>query len=194
MFERTGVSVEKRRLERLSLVCSHLAGTKMEDDMFQSRLGVRFVAVIALSLSIMAISAERSEAGEKELCPCLFDPAFWTQAAFMDELNSKARAEENCSKVTLDRSSRMTLNLVGSKPLGLGMALEVSRDMATDGFKAYSECKVSWTVTGSAGEGAAINFNEEILFDVTHYEVIAEPTSPYKDLISAMPSMNAGPV
>jgi hypothetical protein len=53
MFERTGVSVEKRRLERLSLVCSHLAGTKMEDDMFQSRLGVRFVAVIALSLSMV---------------------------------------------------------------------------------------------------------------------------------------------
>jgi hypothetical protein len=84
----------------------------------------------------------------------------------------------------------MTLSLVGSKPLGLGMTLEVSRDMATDGFKAYSECKVSWTVTGSGGEGAAINFNEEILFDVTHYEVIAEPTSPYKDLISAMPSMD----
>jgi hypothetical protein len=74
------------------------------------------------------------------------------------------------------------------------MALEVSRDMATDGFKAYSECKVSWTATGSAGEGAAINFKEEILFDATHYEVIAEPTSPYNDLISAMPSMNAGPV
>jgi len=162
--------------------------------MSQIRWGARLVAVLALALSIMANSGAHSEAAEKELCPCLFDPAFWTQAAFMDELNSEVRAEETCSKVTLDRSARMTLSLVGSKPLGLGMALEVARDMATDGFKADSFCKVSWTVTGSGGEGAAINFNEQILFDVTHYEVIAEPTSPYKDLLSTMPSMNAGPV
>jgi hypothetical protein len=63
MFERTGVSVEKRRLERLSLVCSHLAGTKMEDDMFQSRLGVRFVAVIALSLSICSFAVNHGDFG-----------------------------------------------------------------------------------------------------------------------------------
>ena len=162
--------------------------------MSQSRWGVRLVVVIALSLSIMAILSARSEAGEKEVCPCLFDPAFWTQAAFMKELNSKDRAGQNCSEVALERSNRMTLSLVGSKPLSLGMTLEVARDMATDGFTADSVCKASWRVTGSGGEGAAINFNEQIVFDVTHYEVIAEPTSPYKDLLASMPSVNAGPI
>jgi hypothetical protein len=162
----------------------------LEDEMPQFRWGAGLLVVISFALSVMV----NSEAAENELCPCLFDPAFWTQAAFVNELNSKVRAEEKCSKVTLDRSTRMTLSLVGSKPLGLGMALEVARDMATDGFTADSVCKVSWTVTGSGGEGAAINFNEQILFDVTHYQVIAEPTSPYKDLLSTMPSVNAGPV
>jgi hypothetical protein len=166
----------------------------MEEAMSRIRLRAPVVAAVAIAVTVLVASQGRAEMGKNESCPCLFDPAFWTQAAFLDKLNSKDRVEENCSGITLDRSTRKTLSLVGSKPLGLGVVLEVAHDTGSDGFKADSFCKVSWTVTSSSGEGAAINFNEQISFDVTHYEVIADPMSPYKDLVSTIPSMNAGPV
>lgn len=162
--------------------------------MSRIRLRAPVVAVIAIAVTVLVASQGRAEMGKNESCPCLFDPAFWTQAAFLDELNSKARVAESCSGIKLDRSTRKTLSLMGPKPLRLGVVLEVNHDKGSDGFKATSFCKVSWTVTSSIGEGAAINFNEKISFDVTHYEVIADPMSPYKDLMSTIPSMNAGPV
>ncbi len=74
------------------------------------------------------------------------------------------------------------------------MTLEVAHDTGSDGFKADSFCKTRWTVLGPRGEGAAIHFDEQINFDVTYYEVIAEQTSPYKELISTIPSVNANPI
>ena len=162
--------------------------------MYPSRSCAGVIAAVAIAVTVLVASQARAEAGKNESCPCLFDPVFWTQAAFLDELNLKVRVEENCSNIELDRSTRKTLSLMGPKPLGLGVVLEVNHDKGSDGFKADSFCKVSWTVTSSIGEGAAINFNEKISFDVTHYEVIADPMSPYKDLMSTIPSMNAGPV
>ncbi len=162
--------------------------------MYPSRSCAGVIAAVAIAVTVLVASQARAEAGKNESCPCLFDPVFWTQATFLDELNLKVRVEENCSNIKLDRSTRKTLSLMGPKPLGLGVVLEVNHDKGSDGFKADSFCKVSWTVTSSIGEGAVINFNEMISFDVTHYEVIADPMSPYKDLMSTIPSMNAGPV
>jgi hypothetical protein len=124
----------------------------------------------------------------------LFDIAFWTQAAFLEELDSKARVEGSCFGITLDRSTRKTLRIAGPAPLGLGMTLEVAHDRGTDGFKADSFCSAKWAVESQRGQGAMINFDQQINFDVTYYEVIAEPTGPYKELVSTIPLVRANPV
>ncbi len=155
---------------------------------------INVVAVIAFALTVLGALQARAEEGKDVSCPCLFDPAFWTQTAFLKELNSKTRVEETCSGITLSRSAHKTLRITGPAPLGLGMTLEVAHDTGSDGFKADSFCRTKWTVLGSRGEGAAINFDEQINFDVTYYGVIAEQTSPYKELISTFPSVNANPI
>ncbi len=154
----------------------------------------RRVVVIAIALAVLGASQARAEEGKDLSCPCLFDASFWTQAAFLKELNSNARADEACSNTTLNRSTHKTLSLTGSKPLSLAVTFEVAHDTGTAGFKADSFCKVWWIVKHSSGEGAAITFDEQVVFDVTHYEVIADPTSPYKELMSAIPSAQASPL
>ena len=153
-------------------------------------------AVVAalFALTVLEASQARVEAGTAPSCPCLFDVAFWTQAAFVAELNSKARVEETCSGITLDRSTRKTLKIAGPAPLGLGMTLEVSHDTGTDGFKADSFCSAKWTVESQRGQGAMVNYDERINFEATYYEVIAEPTGPYKELMATIPTAKANPV
>ncbi len=146
------------------------------------------------ALTVLGASQARAEGGTALSCPCLFDVAFWTQATFLDELSSKTRVEESCSAVTLDRSTHKTLRMAGPAPLGLGVTLEVAHDTGTDGFKADSFCRTRWTVQSQRGEGAAINYDEQINFEVTYYEVIAEQTGPYKELMSTLPAAKAGPV
>jgi hypothetical protein len=152
------------------------------------------VAAAAVVLTVLGAAQARAADNKALSCPCLFDVAFWTQAAFLDELNSKARVEESCSAVTLDRSTHKTLRMAGPAPLGLGVILEVAHDTGTDGFKADSSCRTRWTVESQRGEGAKINFDEQINFEVTYYEVIAEQTGPYKELMSTLPAAKAGPV
>ena len=152
------------------------------------------VVAAAVALTVLGAAQARAAHSKALSCPCLFDVAFWTQATFLDELSSKARVEESCSAITLDRSTHTTLRMAGPAPLGLGVTLEVARDTGTDGFKANSFCRAQWTVQGQRGEGAIINFDEQINFEVTYYEVIAEPTSPYNELASTLPAAQAGPL
>ena len=152
------------------------------------------VAAAAVALLVLGALQARAADSKAPSCPCLFDVAFWTQAAFLDELNAKGRVEESCSGITLDRSTRKTLKIAGPPPLGLGMTLEVAHDRGTDGFKADSYCRAKWTVESQRGEGAMINFDERINFDVTYYEVIAEPTGPHKELVSTIPAVRANPI
>jgi hypothetical protein len=151
------------------------------------------VAALA-ALTVLGASQARAEPGTALSCPCLFDVAFWTQIAFQDELNSKARVEESCSGITLDRSTRKTLHIAGPAPLGLGVTLVVAHDTGTDGFKADSFCSAKWTVESQRGQGAMVNYDEQINFEATYYEVIADVTSPYKELMSTLPAANADPV
>jgi hypothetical protein len=74
------------------------------------------------------------------------------------------------------------------------MTLEVAHDRGSDGFKADSFCRARWTVESQRGQGAMINFDEQINFEVTYYEVIAEPTDPYKELMSTIPAAKVNPV
>ena len=156
----------------------------------RSSAGVVFVAIV---LAILGASQVRAEKGKEKSCPCLFEVSFWTQPALLDALNPKARVAGTCSEVKLDRSTRKTLRMAGPKPLNLRMTLELAHDTGSDNFKAESFCKAKWKVEGSRGQGSIINFDQKILLDVVYYEVIADPMSPYKELMSTIPSVNANP-
>ena len=55
--------------------------------MSPSRSCAGVVAAVAIAVTVLVVSQARADADKNESCPCLFDPGFWTQAAFLDELN-----------------------------------------------------------------------------------------------------------